>query len=156
MTLTRRGFLWAFAAMLGIAVTAALTWSVSRLAGQRIGLSSEPASVIHGLAPPRPTKHQKTTITRHLRSSPRAGSAHAATTDAASPAPPATHTGTAASSAPITAAPSGPGPVTSSVQAAAPPGGQSASGGGTRSSLGGDHRGDSAGGAAGSGSHRDD
>jgi hypothetical protein len=51
MTLTRRGFAYAILAMLGIAVTAALTWSVSRLAGQRIGLQSVPVSVIHGLAP---------------------------------------------------------------------------------------------------------
>jgi hypothetical protein len=45
--------MWAAAALLGIAVTAALTWSVSHLAGQRIGLSSEPLSVNHGLAPGR-------------------------------------------------------------------------------------------------------
>ena len=50
MTVTRQGLLWALAALLGIAVTAALTWSVSQLAGQRIGLSSQPLSVIHGLA----------------------------------------------------------------------------------------------------------
>ena len=57
MTLTRRGLLWAVAALLGIAVTAALTWSVSRLAAEHIGLSSEPVSVIQGLAPPRREAH---------------------------------------------------------------------------------------------------
>lgn len=51
MSLTRRGFMWAVAALLGIAVAAAVTWSVTNLAAQRIGLSSEPLSVIHGLAP---------------------------------------------------------------------------------------------------------
>lgn len=52
MNMTRRGVLWAAGALLGIAVTAALTWSVSRLSGQRIGLSSQPLSVIRALAPP--------------------------------------------------------------------------------------------------------
>jgi hypothetical protein len=50
--ITRRGVLWAAGALLGIAVTAALTWSVSQLSSQRIGLSSQPLSVIRGLAPP--------------------------------------------------------------------------------------------------------
>lgn len=39
-------------AFAGIAVTAGLTWSVQRLAGQHIGLSSAPPTVIRGLAPP--------------------------------------------------------------------------------------------------------
>jgi hypothetical protein len=52
MTITRRGIMWAAGALLGIAVTAALTWSVSQLSGQRIGLSSQPLSVIRALAPP--------------------------------------------------------------------------------------------------------
>ena len=52
MKITRRGVLWAAGALLGIAVTAALTWSVSRLSGQRIGLSSQPLSAIRALAPP--------------------------------------------------------------------------------------------------------
>jgi hypothetical protein len=156
MTLTKRGLLWAVAAMLGIAITAALTWSVSLLAGQRIGLSSEPLSLIHGLAPPRPTQPQKTTTSRHLRSSSEAGSAQAAPTHAAAPASLAPHAGTPASPPPVTAASSGPGPVASSVQAAAPAGGQSASGVGSRSSNSGDNRDDSAGQAGSSGSHRDD
>jgi hypothetical protein len=48
---TRRAVLWALAALLGIALTAALSWSVSRLAHQRIGLSSQAPSVINGLVP---------------------------------------------------------------------------------------------------------
>ena len=59
MTVTRRGLLWAVAALLGIAVTAGLTWSVSRLAAEHIGLSSEPVSVIQGLAPPRTQPHPR-------------------------------------------------------------------------------------------------
>jgi hypothetical protein len=49
--MTRRAVLWTVAALLGLAVTAALTWSVSWLTRERVGLSSEPSSVIHGLAP---------------------------------------------------------------------------------------------------------
>ena len=56
MTVTRRGCAWALAALLGIAVTAGLTWSVSRLTTQRIGLSSQPSSVIRGLAPAPPVR----------------------------------------------------------------------------------------------------
>ena len=56
MTVTRRGCAWALAALLGIAVTAGLTWSVSRLTTQRIGLSSQPPSVIRGLAPAPPVR----------------------------------------------------------------------------------------------------
>jgi hypothetical protein len=48
---TRRGIFWAMAALVGIVVAAALTWSASQLAGQRIGLASEPLSVTNGLAP---------------------------------------------------------------------------------------------------------
>jgi hypothetical protein len=46
-------------ALLGIAVTAGLTWSVSRLAAEHIGLSSEPVSVIQALAPPRTQPHPR-------------------------------------------------------------------------------------------------
>jgi hypothetical protein len=48
---TNRGLLWTAAAIGGIVLTAALAWSASLLAGQRIGLASEPVSVSAGLAP---------------------------------------------------------------------------------------------------------
>jgi hypothetical protein len=51
MMITRRGMLWAMGAVVGIVVAVALTWSVSRLAGQRIGLSSASPSVAGGLVP---------------------------------------------------------------------------------------------------------
>jgi hypothetical protein len=44
------------AALLGIVLTVALTWSIGRLAGQHIGLASEPLSVVRGLAPPPSTR----------------------------------------------------------------------------------------------------
>ena len=51
--MTRRALLWAVAALLGLAVTAAMTWSVSRLTREHIGLSAEPRTMLNGLAPPR-------------------------------------------------------------------------------------------------------
>ena len=47
-----RTVLWTIAALLGIAATATLAWTASQIAGQRIGLASEPLSVASGLAPP--------------------------------------------------------------------------------------------------------
>jgi hypothetical protein len=41
----------AVAAVLGIAVSAALAWEASQLAGQRVGLASEPLSVANYLSP---------------------------------------------------------------------------------------------------------
>ena len=49
--MTRRSILTAAVAVLGLALSAALAWSASQLAGQRIGLASEPLSVAQGLAP---------------------------------------------------------------------------------------------------------
>ncbi len=49
--MTRRGILTVTIAVLGLALSAALAWSASQLAGQRIGLASEPMSVARGLAP---------------------------------------------------------------------------------------------------------
>ena len=51
--------------MLGIVLTAALAWSASQLAGQWIGLSSEPLSALGRLAPPPPTGHTAPTRRRH-------------------------------------------------------------------------------------------
>jgi hypothetical protein len=60
--------LWAAGALLGIAVTAALTWSVSQLSSQRIGLSSQPLSVIRGLAPPPAEDQSAGSVNRRARS----------------------------------------------------------------------------------------
>ncbi len=86
--MTRRGVLWAVAALLGIVLTAALTWSVSRIAGQRIGLSYVPVRVIKSLAPAPPRQpageHREPTV-----SSPRAtaGTTHAPTRTVVVPSP---------------------------------------------------------------------
>lgn len=49
--MTRRSVATALAAVLGIAVSAALAFAASQLAGQRVGLSSEPLSVASALSP---------------------------------------------------------------------------------------------------------
>jgi hypothetical protein len=59
--MTRRTALWLIAALLGILASAAVAWTASRLAGQRIGLSSAPLSVSRGLAPAGATERRSTT-----------------------------------------------------------------------------------------------
>jgi hypothetical protein len=49
--MSRQAALWGLAAMLGIALTAGITWATSQLASQHIGLSSEPISAGVRLAP---------------------------------------------------------------------------------------------------------
>jgi uncharacterized membrane protein YgcG len=56
--------LWALAALLGLVLTAAVTWAASQLASQHIGLSSEPLSVANGLAPRTTPTRAPTTPTR--------------------------------------------------------------------------------------------
>ena len=55
--MTRKTLIWTSAALLSIVLTAALAWSASQLAGQRIGLSSEPLSALGSLAPPPAARH---------------------------------------------------------------------------------------------------
>ena len=50
--MSRQAALWALAALLGIALTAGITWATSQLTSQHIGLSSEPVSAGSRLAPP--------------------------------------------------------------------------------------------------------
>ncbi len=66
--MSRRAAIWALGALLGIVVTAAITWGASRLTSQHIGLSSEPLSAGRSLAPrpasePAPTRATTTTTT---------------------------------------------------------------------------------------------
>jgi len=126
-------------ALLGIAVTAALTWSISQLAGQRIGLSSEPLSMIHGLAPPHPEGRPSTTRGR-LPSFPNTAVTSSTPRSAALPAraaaPPA-------ASGALPAVQSAPDPVAPSVLPGAHAGGQSSFGGGSPSLSGSDHQDDS-------------
>jgi hypothetical protein len=49
--MTRRHALWALLALVGIVLTAAITWATSTLTSQRIGLETEPLSAGAKLAP---------------------------------------------------------------------------------------------------------
>lgn len=51
MPLSRRQLAWAAIALLGLAVPAVLTWSITQLTGQHIGLAAQPLSVVRSLAP---------------------------------------------------------------------------------------------------------
>jgi hypothetical protein len=165
MTLSRRGLLWAIAALLGLAVTVALTWSVSVLAGQHIGLSSAPPSVIQGLAPPAPKpadggadEQPTSTVVLHPRPARPARATGSTTSRKATPSPAAAASETTVGPPPGPAVPSG-GSLAPSSTAVAPTtatstGRSSQAGGG-----GGDRHDDSGGGGgagSGGGSGRDD
>jgi uncharacterized membrane protein YgcG len=148
--MTRRGFALAVVALLGIALTAALTWSIGRLAGQHIGLASAPLSVIHGLAPASPAPAERPQAeSGHRPVHRREMTIHGSTSTAAAVALP-----TAAPSAPVapvTQPPAAAPPTTVTVnQASSAPKRSPARG----SSVGGDGRdgsGDSGGGSGSSG-----
>ena len=57
--MNRRAIALAVLALLGVALTAALTWSIGRITGQHIGLASAPPSVIRGLAPSSPAPAER-------------------------------------------------------------------------------------------------
>lgn len=94
-------------ALAGIVVTAALTWSVQRLTGERIGLSSTPPTVIRGLAPARP---------RASHSRPASDRGSSSSTGAAKPSAAGAGAGTATASGG-----SAPASASSSAPAATPP-----------------------------------
>jgi hypothetical protein len=55
--------MWTFAALLGIGLTAGVTWAASLLFSQPIGLASEPASAVETLAPRTTAATSRTTDT---------------------------------------------------------------------------------------------
>lgn len=75
--MSRKTAIWALAALLGIVVTAAITWATSQLTSQRIGLASEPLSAGSGLAPGAETK---SAVTRTATRRRRRGGAHSSAT----------------------------------------------------------------------------
>lgn len=50
--MSRQAALWLLAAVAGIVIAAGITWATSQLTSQHIGISSEPLSAAHRLAPP--------------------------------------------------------------------------------------------------------
>jgi hypothetical protein len=88
--MTRRSVATAAAAVLGIAVSVSLAWAASQLAGQRVGLSSEPLAVATGLAPHVPSTPRRTSTRQgddRTRAARRPRPAGSGTSAAQSPAP---------------------------------------------------------------------
>lgn len=121
MTGARRGLVWVTAALLGLAVTAALTWSVSRLTAQRIGLSSQPVSVVNGMAPPPADVSPQRPSEQAEKSPPAAHTSRSATTTTGGATlPQPTRPAPAASPTPRSAGPTAAAPAAQSTVAAAP------------------------------------
>lgn len=131
-----RAALWALLALLGIILAAALTWTVMRLTGVHIGLSSAPVSVVRGLAPATPQgaigiDHEVVTVTRTVTVTSTPGSTAPSTQP---PAPGTTVTAPGAGTTPP-ATPTTPAtPLTT--PAAGSPNGQGSRGGGEDSGGG--------------------
>jgi hypothetical protein len=121
--MSRQAALWVLAALAGIVLTAGITWATSQLTSQHIGISSEPLSAGHGLAPPvaeraaprrsRPTPKVTPTVTAPPAAAPSQGTA-----STTSQTPQAT-TSPSTSIAPETTAPAAP-PATTFERAPAP------------------------------------
>jgi hypothetical protein len=96
MSITRQGLGWAALAVLGIVIAVALTWSVSRLAGRRIGLSSVSPAVVGGLVPPSPGHGRPAASARTTPTDATAGTTPGAPAGTAATAPTADDGGDAA------------------------------------------------------------
>lgn len=105
--MSRHTTIWALAALLGIVLTAAITWGTSQLTSQRIGISSEPISAASGLAPrqlePRATR--RTGRRPSKRTHTQTTSAPPAPAASPAPAPATAPTNEQTASAPQPAAP---------------------------------------------------
>ncbi len=98
--------LWTLAALLGIGLTAGVTWGASLLFSQPIGLASQPASVIDTLAPRTNTTASTSSASTTKKPTPAVNSTHTTTTVTKTVAPVVTRvtttsTVTTASSAPV-------------------------------------------------------
>lgn len=125
--MTRRTILWGFVALLGIAATATLAWTASQIAGQRIGLSSEPLSIASGLAPSSATSGHAHPDQRHALPRRPTGRRKLRTTPAMSAARTPTAVGAPTTAAPTaTAAPAAAAPASASPPVTATPSAQPA------------------------------
>ena len=91
--------LWVAAALLGIAATATVAWSASRLAATSVGLAGAPLSVTSGLAPAR------SATTRTPTSSHAAPKRHAKPHPPVRPAPPQTSPPASSTASPLPVTP---------------------------------------------------
>ncbi len=87
--MTRKPLIWVLAALLGIVLTAGITWASSQLTSQRIGLSSEPISAGVRLAPSVNITTQSVTTTQRVETRPSQTTTTTltVTTPASAPAP---------------------------------------------------------------------
>ena len=143
-----RGLVWVTAALLSLAVTAALTWSVGRLTAQRIGLSSQPVSVVNGLAPPPADASSQRPSEPAEKSPATAPTPRSDTTTGGATLPQPTGPAQGAPPTPTSAGPTSAGPAAQATAAAAPSPSPRANGG--------DHSDDSGGGRGQAGGGRDD
>lgn len=89
--MSRQAAMWTLAALLGIVLTAGITWATSQLTSQHIGISSEPISAAGRLAPRAIEVH---TQARRGKVVKRAGKVTVHTTTSTSPVAPVTTTPT--------------------------------------------------------------
>jgi hypothetical protein len=85
--MSRQTAMWTLAALLGIVLTAGITWATSQLTSQRIGISSEPISAAGRLAPRAIEVHAQPRRRKVVK---RAGKVTVHTTTSASPVAPVT------------------------------------------------------------------
>lgn len=64
--MSRRTAAWVLGGLLGIVLTAGITWATSKLTSMHIGLSSEPLSAGRSLAPRLPPRKQRTSTATTL------------------------------------------------------------------------------------------
>jgi cell envelope opacity-associated protein A len=144
--MSRQTTIWTLAALLGIVLTAGITWATSQLTSQRIGISSEPISAASGLAPRAVERRtQRRTVTHKAK-------AHKTTTAPLATPAPSTETAPTVQAPPSTQTES-PGAVEAQPEAAPEP--TQKSGAAKSSADDGSGNGEHAGGA-GSGHGRDD
>ncbi len=85
--MSRKSLIWVLAALVGIALTAGITWASSQLTSQRIGLSSEPISAGVRLAPAVKTTTQSVTTTQRVETRPSRTTTTTLTVTTPAPAP---------------------------------------------------------------------
>jgi hypothetical protein len=86
--MSRQTALWALAALLGLVLTAGITWATSQLTSQHIGLSSEPISGGRSLAPAVTEQGTSRGTTTRKRPRPRPKTTSSATTVTTTPSEP--------------------------------------------------------------------
>jgi hypothetical protein len=143
--------MWTLAALLGLVLTAGVTWATSRLTSQHIGISSEPISAGARLAPPtaeRTARRRSSRTGRASKAKPRVATSQGSS--GLSQSTPAEQTPPSSQSAPVEQSPPGGQSTYAAPQRAAPATGTGHTYGSRTGSSGDDHtdRGGSEGGGS--------